>query len=295
MSARDRRGAKSETDARLVRAVPSNKATSSRVILVGSILAVLALGVVDYLTGPDISFSILYLLPISVSAWRAGRPAGFVVGTLAGLMWAGADVLSRSEPYAHALIPVWNSSARLATFFLVVVLVSELHERMQAQARLAMTDPLTGVANWRTFAGAAQREIERARRDGRAITLAYVDIDDFKVVNDTRGHAGGDAVLRDIAACLQRNIRSGDVVARVGGDEFVLLLIDIEPAAVGRVLSQMALRAANGADGLHVGLSIGAVTQTGPNGDLDSLLRCADDLMYEVKRNGKGGVRQIVM
>ncbi|MDQ6857553.1 MAG: diguanylate cyclase [Chloroflexota bacterium] len=271
--------------------LPGETGSSHRGIIGGSVLAVLALGILDYLTGPDIAFSILYLLPIALAAWRAGRRAGLAIGALAGLAWAAADALTRTTPYRHLLVPVWNSGARLATFVLVVWLVSELHERMRAQTRLARLDPLTGVTNWRTFVAAAEHAIGRARRDGGTITLAYVDVDDFKHVNDTRGHAGGDAVLHAIAERLQRNIRVGDILARVGGDEFVLLLTDIEPAMVGEVLSQMTHRTSDEAGGIDVGLSIGAVTETRPERDLDSLLRSADDLMYEVKRSGKGGVR----
>jgi diguanylate cyclase (GGDEF)-like protein len=157
-----------------------------------------------------------------------------------------------------------------------VVAASETLAHLVAQLRrLAATDPLTGLANRASFRAAAEREIALALRGERPFTLALLDLDDFKTVNDTRGHAAGDALLTELAAAWQAQLRRGDLLARLGGDEFVLLMPRTARGDAERVL-----------DRLHSAYpafwSAGTVSWDG-DGSLDALLERADQDLYKEK------------
>ena len=192
------------------------------IVTAGGILA-LALGCIDYLTGPDLSFVIFYLLPVFLVAWYADRAAGFAVALLSGIAWFGADVLTM-PPGVHPLVTSWNVAAKIGFFLIVNHMVSSLRRGLERERQMARRDHLTGVANSRHFAEIASQEIRRAGRYQHPFTLAYLDIDDFKSVNDTEGHSAGDALLVAVASSIRDAIRSTDAIARLGGDEFAVLL-----------------------------------------------------------------------
>jgi diguanylate cyclase (GGDEF)-like protein len=176
-------------------------------------------------------------------------------------------------------------------------------ELAEANARLeqaAVTDPLTGLRNRRWFALAAPAEAERARRAGpaRCLLIALLDIDHFKRINDSHGHAAGDAVLVEVAQRLQREARGGDFVLRWGGEEFLLLLRDVERAAAAELLRR--LLDALGAtpvpwqgSALPVTASIGALCYPPAGGGaaetLESALVQADAALYRAKHAGRDG------
>src|SRR5665811_777556 len=150
------------------------------------------------------------------------------------------------------------------------------------------TDFLTQAANKRAFIELAGQEIERARRYSHPFSIAYLDVDRFKQVNDTLGHAAGDSLLVAVSDTAGRIARSPDVLARLGGDEFALLLVESDPeqtrSAVERV--KRALDDAVMAGGWDVGFSIGATTFLTPPANADAALALADELMYSVKAGG---------
>jgi diguanylate cyclase (GGDEF)-like protein len=145
------------------------------------------------------------------------------------------------------------------------------------------------VYNRRAFMELASLELARAQRYQRFLSLAFLDIDDFKQVNDRGGHQEGDRLLARVADTLKSNVRAFDIVARFGGDEFVLLLPETGDEATEMVLEKLtvALRAVTQRR-WHVGFSIGAITIEGPHTTLDRLIQEADRLLYEAKRTGKG-------
>jgi diguanylate cyclase (GGDEF)-like protein len=145
--------------------------------------------------------------------------------------------------------------------------------------RLAATDPLTGLANRASFRASAEREIALALRGERPFTLALLDLDDFKTVNDTRGHAAGDALLAELTAAWRTRLRRGDLLARLGGDEFVLLMPRTARDDALRVLDR--LRNAYAAC-----WSAGTVSWDGER-SLDALLERADQALYEEKLSRK--------
>ncbi len=160
------------------------------------------------------------------------------------------------------------------------------------QARLALTDHLTGAANSRSFHEIAGREIERQKRFGRPLSIAYLDLDNFKAVNDTHGHETGGALLRGVAAVLKANTRATDVVARLGGDEFAVLFPETDEAAARAAAEKLraALQEWMRGGGHLVTVSIGVATFAAPPAGVKEMVTLADELMYNAKRGGKNRV-----
>lgn len=168
---------------------------------------------------------------------------------------------------------------------------------LQREKELARTDALTGLANRRAFYEALRAERSRASRYGRPITLAYVDLDNFKRVNDTLGHAIGDELLVCVADLLRSNLRMSDSVGRLGGDEFALLLPETGPQHAEGLLKKLAavLNAAMQAQKWPVTFSIGAAAFLDNPPPMEEMIRTADELMYSVKKSGKNRVSVALM
>ena len=251
-------------------------------------MAVIALGGIDYLNGPDMVVSMLYLVPLSAAGWRLRLPFSGSLCVLTAFVWAASDILSGAR-YSTAVIPLWNMTARMAVFLLIVVLLARLRDALVAQTRLASIDSLTKVSNPRSFEDAAAASMQEARRRQRPLSVAYIDLDDFKAVNDTLGHSGGDHVLRLVADALTARTRATDVVARLGGDEFAILLPDTASSEAQAMMTGLIARLEQSLHGLsmRVTFSAGVATFLVVPGSVDALLQPADSLMYDAKAEGK--------
>lgn len=191
----------------------------------------------------------------------------------------------------------WSDEDRgLANIFSLQVgtATEQVHQHRRLMA-IASTDPLTGLLNRRGFEAEAKRHFSRLQRSGRQAVLMYVDLDNFKAVNDTHGHAVGDEALVFVRDLLRNNVRPTDLVGRIGGDEFVVWLDSAGHAVADRcarvlITASASLRRFSGSPAKPLGMSIGAViydprtTET-----FADLVARADRLMYQVKRDGKGG------
>jgi diguanylate cyclase (GGDEF)-like protein len=169
----------------------------------------------------------------------------------------------------------------------------ELKASREELLALSLTDPLTGVRNRRALYDCAQHEIARAGRTGEPVTLLMVDVDHFKKVNDQHGHPVGDQVLREVAAAIVQTARGSDVVARFGGEEFAVLLIQTEQAAataerLRAAIARLEVRAPQGP--VKVTVSIGVASASGESIDFEALIRHADDALYKAKREGRDRV-----
>lgn len=256
------------------------------------LLLTAGLGLLDYITGPEYSFSIFYLLPVTLAVLVNGSRLGYLVAVMSALVWMLADLVSGAV-YSSAWIPLWNTLVRLGYFTLNSYLIGRL-TRMVAEVReLSLIDPLTKAANWRFFEEYSKKAVPAAVRDKKAVTLAYVDLDDFKALNDRYGHARGDEALILLAKTIRDGIRPEDMLARLGGDEFLVFLTGPGYEAADLVLRRLhaTATAALAEKGWGLTLTVGAATFTDLSSPLNELMARADELLYESKRAGKNALR----
>jgi diguanylate cyclase (GGDEF)-like protein len=256
------------------------------------ILYVSFIGVLDYLTGNEISLSLFYLAPIVMVTWFVDKNAGLVISFLATLSWLVA-VYAAGQRYSHASIYFWNLLIRAVFYVIVTYLVAELQKARREERLAARTDFVTGAVNARYFHELLQMEVERIRRYPHPFTVVYIDIDNFKLVNDLFGHQTGDEVLHYIARELKAQLRSTDIVARVGGDEFALLLPSARQPEAQVVISKVhphLLRMMKQRS-WPVTFSMGGVSCVAPPHSAEQLIGMADELMYEVKNSTKNDIR----
>ena len=260
-------------------------------VAVLSLLGVVLIGFLDDWTGYEISVSIFYLVPVLAAAWRAGWWPSVLVSFAAAVMWSWSDAQA-GYAFGHPAIPVWNAFVRLCFFLTNGYLASQLRSHLEHERRLARQDTLTGVLNGRAFFEETERYMSLARRKGQPFTVVYIDLDNFKQVNDARGHREGDQVLCVVADALEGHARRSDLVARLGGDEFGVMLpeADYEEAAGYVAKARSLLQAGMDRNRWPVTFSIGVVTFREPPVSVDLALNAADELMYRVKRSGKSGV-----
>jgi diguanylate cyclase (GGDEF)-like protein len=169
-------------------------------------------------------------------------------------------------------------------------------QALKREREVARLDDLTGAANRRYFFEMAQIELDRSQRYKHPFNIVYIDIDDFKNVNDQWGHEVGDQLLRAVVQLVQRHVRKTDFLARFGGDEFVLLLPETDQAAAQITVSKLrsALLDKMRYYNWPATFSIGVLTCIDVHLGLDELIREADNLMYSVKKNGKNGIAYAV-
>jgi diguanylate cyclase (GGDEF)-like protein len=175
---------------------------------------------------------------------------------------------------------------------------TRLHEQNALLNDLAILDDLTGLHNRRFFQGRLDDEVRRLQRYGRPLSLALFDVDFFKQVNDTKGHATGDAVLKFVAECARKAARKVDLVARIGGDEFAILMPETDVAGAVVVCERLRQLLADDAPpelAVHrITASIGVVgAMRGWQGDTTALLATADQAMYRSKQSGRDRVTAV--
>ncbi len=243
---------------------------------------------IEFHTGHEISFSVYFLAPVSFAAWYAGRKAGIAIALLSGISWY-AVTLGIGHKFPSLAMGLWAALGRLGLFLITALLLETLHKKLALEQQLSRTDGLTGLLNTRAFMDRLEHDIALSRRNCSALTLAYLDVDDFKLINDRYGHLEGDRVLSEFGRILGSNMRSSDTAARIGGDEFALLLPDTDLSGAKEVVSKIRqeIMTTLGSTYPSLGCSIGVVTFGEPPPSVEEAIRVADRAMYEVKGRGK--------
>ena len=237
----------------------------------------------------------LVLLPCTWLALRfTARDACLLFATVILIAIAGLAAVADAFPSSGALrVPLPG----LAIFggMLNVILVGALTAERDAALRLAALDDLTGLPNRRAFVRRAEQEQARARRHGQSVTLVEIDIDRFKGVNDTYGHAAGDRTLSMLAKLLLRQLRAQDVVARLGGEEFVALLPETDMDRALAVCERLraavaAMKIEDGEQSFSVTVSLGVTVLLGSDESIGQALARADKALYQAKTEGRNRV-----
>ena len=252
---------------------------------------VFILGYIDYVTGFELSFSFFYLIPVTMIAWAVGRNAGLNISVLSASVWLISNLLS-GQSFSNEFIGVWNTLLRFGFYSVVTILLADLRHALEEEHILANTDPLTGAMNRRSFNEITEKKMISSEIQNHPYTMVYIDIDNFKMVNDTLGHAVGDLVLKTVVDTIQAQIRSTDFLARIGGDEFAILLTDIDQEHAKSIVErvQSSLLEKMKVDDWDITFSIGVMTVLTMPESADRLLSLTDALMYNVKGKGKNAI-----
>lgn len=262
-----------------------------RLLIISSWLLMILIGIGDIFSPTDFQIDIIYLLPILAVAWYVSEKAGVSTSVFAAVIMETANRISKQSSY-HWTLSVWNAFGHLVFFFMIVILLSIVKRKEHQLEELATQDPLTNIANRRSFTRFAQLEIHRLERHGPPFTVAYIDLDDFKIVNDTLGHNMGDTLLRHVADIFHHHIRDIDTVARLGGDEFAILLPETDSDGARQVMERIhhLLQKDMVENGWPVTFSTGVMTYILPPSSVAEMVEFADTLMYSVKRSGKNNI-----
>src|SRR5262245_50127256 len=251
------------------------------VLLLG-LLMVAFIGELGLISGPDISLSLFYILPITFVTWRIGRIAGFALSVLSVCVWVFVDARQISS---LAAVGYWNPAISLTFFLIFTATLAEFSLLVE----WVRTDYLTGLANARGFHDLVTKEIYRCERTRGSFSLAYLDIDNFKFINDSLGHNAGDDVLRLVGSTLHKTTRKSDSVARIGGDEFTILLSGAGQQSAASAIAKIeeAVRAELSRAKWPVTFTVGVATFRELPRSVEAAIKQADELMYEAKRMGK--------
>ncbi len=197
--------------------------------------------------------------------------------------------------WGHSVLMQVDASLGSDGYILLIRDISDHRETVDSLLKAATSDQLTGVANRRALYEAAEIEFSRHARKPRAISLLLLDIDHFKQVNDTCGHPFGDQVIRNLATVLLKSVRTIDIVARIGGEEFVVLLPSTDMTMAVRIAERIRSNVAEermnfGQHAIDYRVSIGVASVTGDINGIDDLLTVADSALYDAKRGGRDRV-----
>ncbi len=264
-------------------------------MIITGVICTLLLGWLDNLFGASISLEFFYLLPVAFVAWFVGRKSGLLLAVLCASFWL-ATKMEYNESFSFFFQQLWNGLTAFAFFATVVLLLVKLRTLLEEAQDLSRTDYLTGAMNGRAFDEMVSLEILRQRRYGQTMTIAYLDLDNFKAINDTFGHTIGDELLKEVAATINGTLRRTDLVARLGGDEFAILLPETAMAAATTAMAKVQnnLLTRMQERDWPVTFSIGVLTCEAPIQTPTEMVSLADKLMYAVKQAGKNALRHAV-
>ncbi len=263
-----------------------------RILLVLLVGLSILLGYLDYLSGFEFSFSLFYLFPVMVAAWFVNQKSAVYLSFFSTIVWYTSNLFA-GQTYSQPVIGYWNAAVRLGFFLITTFLLSRMKDALERQKELSRTDPITGLLNSRAFYQLAEVELQRANRYAHPYTLAYLDIDQFKQINDRFGHLTGDLILKMMAGALLKNLRQTDLIARLGGDEFAILLPEADETAA-RAAAHKIQRALNSEMKSHrwkVTFSMGVITYHKSTLPIDTMIKRVDALMYSVKDSGRNDIR----
>jgi diguanylate cyclase (GGDEF)-like protein len=248
----------------------------------------LLISILDYLTTSDVSLALFYLLPIGLAIWGAGDAAGLGFVAASIVIITGIDVAVGDARFNSLR---YDSDTIIRASFLLIfyIVFSQLRKTFAIERKLSRTDFLTGAINTRAFCDTASLELDRLRRYNHPFSLIYMDIDNFKEINDRHGHLAGDTALRMVIQSTRDVLRATDSVARLGGDEFAFLLPETDSASANsvarKIQDQLRLIVLGGQTKLTA--SFGVLTCNVAPDTVDALLQLSDQLMYTAKNQGK--------
>jgi diguanylate cyclase (GGDEF)-like protein len=264
---------------------------SSSLIWCLSLLLTLIITGADIATGNIVSSEPFFVIPILLASWYGSKKSGVLLAIFSTLAWVISKILNNTYNFSPEPI-IYNGVLHLVAYTLLAIIITDFRSVYRVEVVAADTDNLTKILNPRGFYAELANELLRSIRYERIFSLAYIDIDDFKYINDSLGHPVGDELLVEVAKCLKSALRATDTVARLGGDEFACLLPETKKEAAKKAFSKVRekLEKSMQSHKWEVSFSVGMVTfETLPD-DIKEAIKIADDLMYEVKKSKKNNI-----
>ncbi|HEY3323949.1 MAG TPA: GGDEF domain-containing protein [Planctomycetota bacterium] len=243
--------------------------------------------------GPQPALTFFLIIPVLVLAAAGETAAGICFSFVVAALWLWTD-LAPGPGRISLTVALWTDLARLAFLLVIVVETAKLHETFENQRALAPIDALTGLQNTQLFLETLRIEAERCRRHKRHLTLACIELNDFKALTEERGRKECDAVLKEVGNILRNAVRIEDVAARLGAQQFAVLLVEAAPESASAVLLRIRnkLEEAMQSHQWQVTFSIGAAVFQAPPASTDEILRETAKLMAIAKAAGKNALEE---
>jgi diguanylate cyclase (GGDEF)-like protein len=233
----------------------------------------------------EITVILPYIIIMIVAVWFIGEKSGAFFAFLSACLWLISKTDGFKRINENILLDLAVKMVFIGAQYLFIVQLKRMHERVKDSA---IVDELTELHNRRGFHYLAQYEFARQIRDSSCLTMVSLDIDGFKAENDSKGHKEGDAILEEMGRILKSCVRGSDIAARMGGDEFSVLMGDADLQEGLRIATRIRerFRASCEARSWGTTLSIGVFSSVGAS-TIDEMIIKADELMYKGKRAGK--------
>lgn len=264
---------------------------SPTLVFMLSLLVLAMLVATSNLSGGNLLVETLFFLPIVLAGWYGSRYAGFFLALASIFAWA---VSTTSD--VDSVVSIWffvaNLCLHLVAYVALAVMMTNFRSVHGVEMIAADRDHLTGLLSTRGFYDRLADETRRGSRYPRTFSLAYIDVDYFKFINDSRGHGVGDMLLVEVAKTLLASLRATDVIARMGGDEFACMMPETDAKDARHVFSGVIQGLSASMRRYHwpVSFSVGMVTFETPPASVVEAIKITDDLMYHVKKSGKNNI-----
>lgn len=258
------------------------------------LFSVFCVAFVDVMTGSETRLYPLYFIPITIAGSRLGKLEAMVVAQFCTAAWLIANLFDGTY-FSSTWYWVINTLAQWCAFSFVAYLISKLHAVTIKVEEEARVDPLTELPNIRGFNEHAIRLLDLCHRERAPLVIAYIDLDNFKHVNDIQGHKRGNDVLRIAAQTMKSTFRSADLLGRVGGDEFIVMLPHAASDRAAETLerARLAIEVAMLSENCEVTASLGAVAYDSAPRDFGLIIETADKVLLQAKQMGKNRVVMI--
>lgn len=268
--------------------------TKKILCFIAALAIIFAVFYVDRITIHRLPITLLCLIPISLISYFCGVGYGSIIAALSLFLWV--TVSNPETRSGEVITPYWNAFLLrlfllISVIFLIKFMLSYKKERHEA-----IRDYLTDLFNRRHLYELMKSEMDRCRRYKRPFTVVFLDCDNFKPLNDRRGHQGGDSALRLVAKTLKSSIRATDTVARFGGDEFAILMVETDDLGAKIFIDRLKERMLTVMlqNNVPLTFSFGVATYFVPPPTIDDVMKRVDALMYSAKHAGKNMIQYAV-
>jgi diguanylate cyclase (GGDEF)-like protein len=256
--------------------------STARILGIG-LFSTIVIGTLDILSGDTFSLALFYLIPIGFFAWFLSLNIALMNTLACTIVWSASNQVMGIAPLISNIV----TNLGFYTIFSIMIHYSRImyeHEKV-----LSRTDHLTGLLNNRSFYEVAQNYLCIMKRRKSPFSIAFIDLDNFKEINDQYGHDAGDEALKDFAESIVSTLRVTDKAARFGGDEFVVMFPDTDSASIDIIMKKIneRVKARMSAYNYNLSFSAGVICCSESVHTIDELVKMADKLMYDVKSNGK--------